>query len=65
MPVNEFKEMHDILKMKDNYLKRIKDLRESHDVYQKEIATFLRITRQQYSLYELGDRKFKLEHLKN
>lgn len=46
------------------YLKRVKDLREDHDVYQKEIATFLGITRQQYSLYELGDREFKLEHLK-
>lgn len=46
------------------YLKRIKDLREDHDKYQKEIADILGITRQQYSLYELGDREFKLEHIK-
>lgn len=46
------------------YLKRIKDLREDHDKYQKEIADILEITRQQYSLYELGDRGFKLEHIK-
>ena len=46
------------------YLKRIKDLREDHDKYQKEIADILGITRQQYSLYELGDRDFKLEHIK-
>lgn len=46
------------------FLKRVKDLREDNDLYQKEVADILRITRQQYSLYELGDRDFKLEHIK-
>ena len=68
MHVNAFKKMHDILCIEHEggymYLKRIKDLREDHDKYQKEIADVLGITRQQYSLYELGDREFKLEHIK-
>lgn len=46
------------------YLKRIKDLREDHDLVQKEVASILGITRQQYSLYETGVREFKLEHIK-
>ena len=46
------------------FLKRVKDLREDSDLYQKEVADILGITRQQYSLYELGDRDFKLEHIK-
>ncbi len=46
------------------FLKRVKDLREDNDLYQKEVADILGITRQQYSLYELGDRDFKLEHIK-
>ena len=36
--------------------KRIKDLREDHDKRQKEIAHYLKITQQQYSLYERGIR---------
>ena len=46
------------------FLKRVKDLIEDNDLYQKEVADILGITRQQYSLYELGDRDFKLEHIK-
>ena len=38
------------------YFKRIKDLRINHDLYQKQIAAYLKITRQQYSLYETGKR---------
>ena len=38
------------------YLKRLKDLREDYDKKQHEIAKFLNITRQQYSLYETGKR---------
>lgn len=34
------------------YGKRIKDLREDNDIKQKEIAQYLKITQQQYSLYE-------------
>lgn len=36
------------------YLKRLKDLREDHDLKQKNIAELLKITRPQYSKYETG-----------
>lgn len=36
---------------------RIKDLREDKDLTQKEVANYLGITVQQYSLYERGDRQ--------
>ncbi len=35
---------------------RLKDLREDKDMTQKEIASLLKITQQQYSLYENGIR---------
>lgn len=44
--------------------KRIKDLREDHDVLQKELAVLLNITRQQYGLYETGKRTIPIEKLK-
>lgn len=43
--------------------KRIKDLREDNDKHQKEIASFLQITQQQYSLYERGTRTIPVEFL--
>lgn len=46
------------------YLKRIKNLKIDNDLYQKEVASILNITRQQYNLYENGIREFKLEHIK-
>ena len=36
------------------YFKRLKDLREDHDLKQENVANHLRITRQQYGLYETG-----------
>ena len=45
------------------YLKRLKDLREDFDKKQFEIAEFLDITRQQYSLYELGKRDIPAEYI--
>lgn len=42
------------------YYKRIRDLREDNDKSQKEIANYLTITQQQYSLYEKGDREIKI-----
>lgn len=45
------------------YLKRLKDLREDNDLSQKEIASILKITRQQYSLYELGKRSLPIDLL--
>ncbi len=41
----------------------IKDLREDHDKKQVEIAMYLGITTQQYSLYETGKREFKTKHI--
>lgn len=44
-------------------IKRIKDLREDHDLKQKDIAQLLKITQQQYSLYEKGIRTIPIEFL--
>ena len=46
------------------YLKRLKDLREDRDLKQINIAEILKITRQQYSLYELGKRDIPAEYLR-
>ena len=43
--------------------KRIKDLREDSDKRQKDIASYLKITQQQYSLYEKGTRTIPVEFL--
>ncbi len=41
----------------------IKELREDNDKKQVELAMYLGITTQQYSLYETGKREFKLKHI--
>lgn len=46
------------------YLKRLKDLREDYDKKQHEIAKYLNITRQQYSLYETGKRDIPAEYIR-
>ncbi len=43
--------------------KRIKNLREDNDIMQKEIAKYLNITQQQYSLYERGIREIPVDLL--
>ena len=45
------------------YFKRLKDLHEDNDLYQHDIANLLKITRQQYSLYETGKRDIPVELL--
>ena len=45
------------------YLKRMKDLREDHDMNQEQIAEVLEISRQQYQLYESGKRKLPIDKL--
>lgn len=35
-------------------ISRLKELREDRDLYQKDIARFLKIKQQQYSEYEIG-----------
>lgn len=42
---------------------RIKELREDGELTQKEIANYLKITQQQYSLYEIGTRTIPVELL--
>lgn len=41
--------------------KRIKDLREDKDLKQENIANLLKITRQQYGLYETGKRTMPID----
>lgn len=48
------KEVHEI----------VRELREDNDKKQAEIAELLKITKQQYSLYETGRREFKLNHIR-
>ena len=38
----------------DNYYRRLKDLREDHDLTQKEVADYLNMLQPQYSRYERG-----------
>ncbi|MBO4293536.1 MAG: helix-turn-helix transcriptional regulator [Clostridia bacterium] len=45
------------------YLKRLKELREDHDLIQKQVAIALKITRQHYGLYENGDRTLPIDKL--
>ena len=42
---------------------RIKDLREDHDLSQKDIAKLLNISQVAYSYYEIGKRSIPLELL--
>lgn len=46
------------------YLKRLKDLREDYDLKQFVVADLLKITRQQYSLYETGKRDIPAEYIR-
>ncbi len=43
--------------------KRIKDLREDHDLTQKEVAEILKISQRGYSHYETGDNDIPTEIL--
>ena len=45
------------------YLKKLKDLRIDNDLYQKEFDSILKITRQQYGLYESGKRDILIDLL--
>jgi len=38
----------------DNYYRRIKDLREDHDLTQQYVANYLQMKQPQYSRYERG-----------
>ena len=45
------------------YFKRLRDLREDHELKQESIAHILNITRQQYGLYEIGKRTIPIDLL--
>lgn len=45
------------------YFKRIRDLREDHDLKQKDVANILKIAQTVYSRYERGYQTIPLEHL--
>ena len=49
--------------MSEISLKRVKDLREDHDLNQKELAEILGISQRAYSHYENGTRKIPLDIL--
>ena len=40
----------------DNYYRRLRDLREDHDLTQEQVAAFLGMKQSQYSRYERGVR---------
>ena len=40
----------------DNYYPRLKDLREDHDLSQRQVADYLKMKQPQYSRYERGTR---------
>ncbi len=45
------------------YIPRLRDLREDHDLAQKQVAALLGIDQRVYSNYELGKRVIPLRHL--
>ena len=47
----------------DNYVERIRELREDHDKTQKEIADYLKTTQQVYSRYEKGINEIPVRHI--
>lgn len=46
-----------------HHYRRIKDLREDHDLTQTAVADELSISHQQYSLYERGEREIPFHHV--
>ena len=45
------------------YVDRMRDLREDHDLKQKDVAAYLKTTQQVYSRYENGANELPLHHL--
>ena len=52
-----------IFEVRNLNLKRLKDLREDKDLYQKQIANVIGTTQQVYSEYELGIRLMPIDKL--
>ena len=49
--------------MKKTYQVRMRELREDHDLTQKEVAGVLDILQQTYARYETGERALPIHHL--
>lgn len=45
------------------YVEIIKDLREDHDLTQKQVADYLGTTQQVYSRYEKGENEIPVRHI--
>ena len=45
------------------YLKRIRELREDHDLIQKEVGAILNLKQPHYARYETGKRDFPAEYI--
>ena len=50
--------------MKPNYYRRLRDLREDHDMTQQQVADYLGIKQPQYFRYESGQRDVPTNALK-
>lgn len=44
-------------------IRRLKDLREDHDLLQKDIAKIIKVSQQQYNKYELGINSIPIEKI--
>ena len=44
-------------------INRLKEIREDKDLYQKDVAKYLKIKQQQYSEYEIGKRLIPINYL--
>ena len=44
------------------YYQRLRDLREDHNLLQKDVALLLKTTQPQYTRYETGERELPMHH---
>lgn len=44
-------------------ISRLKEIREDHDLYQKDVAKILGVSQQQYNKYELGINSIPIEKI--
>lgn len=44
-------------------ISRLKEIREDHDLYQKDVAKILGVSQQQYNKYELGINSMPIEKI--
>ena len=50
-------------KMEMKYVKRIRDLREDHDLTQQQVASYLDTSQTMYARYERGANELPIRHL--